>query len=493
MKPYAIDKVNKRVRDNITFMFALFDKVAKLQQITGLSATLAINISKVSDVNHDRDPVNNENEILFWKSMKLYDDINDGSVFSIFYTEEMTSKDCCEYDSDVQTVYLIRIRQKIGESFNIIPGQSFGIIPPQPIDLVSAFLNRLGITDHYKQIRVTSSANSMLKSKIPSARIHEAFLQGRISLSILEIFTFLIDLYSFPKKSMLRTLAEYCSDISRDRKCLYYLSSKDGSDEYRSIMLDFQNSEKRSSMLNWLELFPSCNPSYFLFIEHLPFIKPRYYSTTSCENNSIEFCFNVQPSGLCSKWLKEKVDLFSQGNQSDLYCFKKPFDIQNIGLSVSYMENAFYRPWIMIATGTGISPMISMINAKLNAINDIWLVYGCRYRKVDFLFKDRLVNWGFQEECSSALYQMDIVCSRDVKTHEKRYVQHLLIEKKEQLLNWIITRDAIIFVCGNKTGMIQAVHDTFIQILSIAEIKEPKKTLLEWSNIGKYKREVWAL
>lgn len=475
-------------------MFALSDKVNKLQQITGLSATLSINISKVSDVDHDRDSINNGNEILFWESMKLYDDTKDVSVFSIDYVEEMTTKDNCDYDSDVQTVYLVRIKQINSQPFNIIPGQSFGIIPPQPIDLVSAFLNRLGITDHYTQIRVASSnTNSISTSKIPSARIHEAFLQGRISLSILEIFTFLIDLYSFPKKSMLRTLAEYCSDISRDRKCLYYLSSKEGSDEYRSIMLNFQNSEKRSSILDWLELFPSCNPPYFLFIEHLPFIKPRYYSTTSYESNSIEFCFNVQPSGLCSRWLKEKLDSFSQGNPSKLHCFKKPVDIQNIGLSVSHMENAFHRPWIMIATGTGISPMISLINSKLNAINDIWLVYGCRYRKVDFLFKDRLSNWGFQEECNSALYQMDIVCSRDTKTHTKRYVQHLLIEKKEQLLDWIIARDAIIFVCGNKTGMIQAVHDTFIQILSTAEIKEPKKTLLEWSNIGKYRREVWAL
>jgi sulfite reductase alpha subunit-like flavoprotein len=481
------------------FVLPAENELAHLTQVSGLPAPISLTFKDFDKDTHG------EHTLDFWSHVKSLVHVDNECDYGVPFRVASKKQICfTNSDPDVQNVYLVQMvrdncSSNAASDVVPLPGGSFGILPPQPSPLVIDLLTRLGISEPYRKIYlppdIYKSTLNWSKS-IPSMRVREAFLQGRASLSPFDLFTYALDIYSFPKKSLLCEIAKYCGD-KREAKYLYYLSSKEGSDTYRSWM---QQSMKRpTSLLDWLLCFSSCNPPIMLWIEHLPCIKPRYYSTTlpvqseALGSIDLEFCFNVQPSGLCSKWLETLV--------SPIYC------IPNRSMSGIHCINTDHlsKPWIMVATGTGIAPMVSMIRERLSRAAtptqpSIWLIYGCRYRGIDSLFHDELMGLGFREDSTSNMI-LDLVTSRDSSLPSKRYVHHVFTEKRDRAIQWLFDRDATIFVCGNRTAMAQDMHATLLSLVRsrVQETvdsttrKDPaQELLLEWSKCGKYQREVWS-
>ncbi len=190
-------------------------------------------------------------------------------------------------------------------------------------------------------------------------------------------------------------------------------------------------------------------------------LSPRLYSVASSPlvfpnelhltAGVIDYELNNRPhKGVCSAFLEERTDVGDS-------------------IPVFYESNETFRlpeddsvPIIMIGTGTGIAPFRAFLQEREHrvATGENWLFFGDRYSGSDFLYGDEM-NYYHK---SGLLTKMDLAFSRD--HGEKIYVQHLLQEKCRELFEWIDSRGAVVYLCGNKRTMGKDVKTALKNIIS---------------------------
>jgi sulfite reductase (NADPH) flavoprotein alpha-component len=213
---------------------------------------------------------------------------------------------------------------------------------------------------------------------------------------------------------------------------------------------------ENESLADWLQRFEE--------------LETRDYSIASIpEQNQIELVVRQQCDetglGLGSGWLTSSAEI-----GEDVV-----INIRNN--TVFHLENTA-SPMIFIGNGSGIAGLLSHLNQRQrNGFEQNWLIFGEREQQFDFLFKDQLTQWND----SGFLKHLDMVFSRD--EHPKKYVQDLILEKADQLKNWV-DQGAYIYVCGSLNGMAQGLDDALRRILG--EVKFEKIRLEQ-----RYRRDVY--
>jgi len=342
------------------------------------------------------------------------------------------------------------------------PGDSIGILPENSPGMVDHIIKRLGCdptavfsvgapenNDSTNNNTTSSSVNGNgemngAEEKLLShlkwpCTVRNAFLHG-------------CDLTTAPRKSLLRVLAEHCTE-NTEKQRLLFLCSRQGRDSYATDIL-----AARPSLLDLLNTFPSCKPPLEALLDALPPLPPRMYSITcsptSCPT-TIQVAFTVvrytttsyqhitgssttngtvngtaaatthsiEREGVATTWLDRLctplIESSSQSQNSSITSTKSDTSTLHTPLRVPIFlrkggafkpPSDLSRPWIMIGPGTGVAPFRGFLQERrsriqqmeknnnkggtsVKNIGECWLYFGCRRPDLDYLYESDLKSF----------------------------------------------------------------------------------------------------
>ncbi|XP_054160971.1 methionine synthase reductase-like [Oppia nitens] len=436
-------------------------------------------------------------------------------------------------DSDVVTDYktileaTVRLDDNSSDVIAYEAGDSFGFIIGNYDEEVDQLIDycldlQSDKRDYYCQILTTE-----LFPHLPSIS------------KVKDLLKYYLELRSVPKKSFLRHLADFCSDLAHKRRLLE-LSSREGSDDYNKyIRNNFVN------ILDILRLFDSCRPPLAVLLANIACHTPRYYSVCNGpdpENrNQFKIAFSVtefQPRN--QRKDSQLLGVFT-GQLSRLFNRRQKSSTVDIGggdiadqltklslesdlrcLKVFKRKNPYFKlpatvstPIIMIGSGTGVAPFVGFLEQRQlvgrtqrSAIpsGECWLLYGCRYRRKDYIYGDQLKQ--FVDD--RVLTQLCVCFSRDVTPttitdggngggggdeESPKYVQNLIQKYGQSLYKLIDTKRAIVYVCGDLKGMSIDVYNAFVAIVEQNGHKSREdsvKYVRQLQSDRRYLQDIWT-
>ncbi|UJL47711.1 assimilatory sulfite reductase (NADPH) flavoprotein subunit [Virgibacillus sp. NKC19-16] len=241
-------------------------------------------------------------------------------------------------------------------------------------------------------------------------------------------------------------------------------------------------------LLDLIKDFPPREVPPSEFVQILRKIPARLYSiTSSYKANPEEVHLTIgtvrynahgrNRLGVCSGQSAERAEL---GSLLPIYIQRNP--------NFKFPADA-NTPVIMIGPGTGVAPFRSFLEEREETGVDgkTWLFYGDQHFSTDFLYQVEWQKW-LKE---GVLSRMDVAFSRDLA--EKVYVQHLMLEKSEELYQWL-KEGANVYVCGDEKRMAKDVNHTLITILEQEggmSYEEAEVYLKDMRQQKRYQRDIY--
>ncbi|KAE8394953.1 cytochrome P450 [Aspergillus alliaceus] len=308
------------------------------------------------------------------------------------------------------------------------PGDHLNILPVNPPGTVSRVLAHFDLAPDY-----SITINSFNTLGVPHAT----------PVLAAELFSSYVELSQPATRNNLKVLtATAQSDADKQELICFH-------DSYNSLVRD-----KRVSVLDLLEQFPSISLPIAAFISMLPALRVRTYSLSMApsfkpSHSSLTFSIVNEPAwsgngqylGVGSNYLA------SLTLGSILYISPRPAK-DDFHLPIDQSST----PIIMICAGSGLAPFLSFIQDRMVRLQQgkplakALLFFGCRGPHLDDLYHEELSEFE-----SAGVVEVHRAYSK-APDHDLakgcRYVQHRLVTEAEAIQD-LWARNAKVYVCGS--------------------------------------------
>ncbi|KAI9579774.1 methionine synthase reductase [Glossina fuscipes] len=384
-----------------------------------------------------------------------------------------------EADGQLHTKSITEIKFDVKKiwDFTWQPGNTIGILPHNDESDVEDILKYLNLENKADNLCVFQLMQESKKTKYPS------HIPNRTTPR--EVLRDCLNLRGVLKKQFLRTLAEYCSDIS-DVSFLKCISSKEGSAYYNEIIL-----QNAFTLLDILKTCPSCQPPLSLLVEHLPRLLPREYSIASSPLiNSNEFriifsIFSTNP-GITTKMLQSKpAQVLMYLRQPNKFC---------------YTEDDFQNDQILIAVGgAALAPYLGFLQHKQCLIEKgasgvagkTWLFVGGVSPQA-IAHRSQLMQWLSKNVLNKFIESHSRSPSA---TNSYQYIHEALNANSKVFIDLLLQPQTSIYVCADGSQISAALEATICKCLSKEiniEQSEAQNIIKDYRRQNKYREDFWC-
>jgi cytochrome P450 / NADPH-cytochrome P450 reductase len=386
---------------------------------------------------------------------------------------ELQRRDC-ERPSERSTRHL-EIALPPGLTYSA--GDHLGVIPRNGLDTIRRVLLRFKL-DPSLYVTITMRAN---------AATH---LPVNEPVPLLGVLANRSELQDIATRAQLATLAAHANDAA-ERRTLLALA---GDDEASQGRYREQVFAPRKSVLDMLDEFPSCAPSFETFLDLMPPLRPRYYSISSSPLAADVCSITVGVldaaalsghgafRGVCSNYLA------AQPAEATLYGF-----IRKPTIPFHPPENP-HAPMIMVGPGTGVAPFRGFLQERAALkkqgapVGPSLLFFGCRDPLQDFLYEEEMRRFE-----AAGVTRLICAFSRE-PGRPKSYVQQAIADHGEEVWR-LLQQEGIVFVCGEAARMAPGVRQAFIDLFVArtgAAVADGKAWLAGLATSQRYLEDIWA-
>ena len=320
------------------------------------------------------------------------------------------------------------------DSSDFNPGDTFAVFPQNPAEKVQELMKRLAWKDRKVTISQNSSNQISFTNHYPSP----------VLLS--DLLTHHIDLHRPASRYFIYLLGQFAQGLHKEK--LLEMASKDltGRNEFhRYVTKEYRNVCEVLYDFSSIETLPL---EYFL--ESVRLIRPREFSIAGSQDlrllvSQVTFStlMNRNIKGFCTEFLAQaKI-----GDRIKGQVVKGRFEIPSLT-----------QPVILIATGTGIAPIWSIMESRIKqGMTENLLFYGVRHPDHDFYFKEEIEK-----------YQSSGLCSAFIAFSQngpKTYVQDL-ISVNSSLVNSYLFNNCSVLICGKAKMLGKSIKASLISCLN---------------------------
>ncbi|PWN52918.1 cytochrome P450 family protein [Violaceomyces palustris] len=303
-----------------------------------------------------------------------------------------------------------------------------------------------------------------------------------------DILSGYVELAQPVSKRLLKVLASMCKDEGENR------SIEVLEERYQEDVLD-----KRVSLIDLLEVYPSCDCSFSFYLENLSRLKVRQYSISSSPLHSADLATLTFDVLAAKSFSGLTVYLGAASNYLSSLKVGDELDCSVKSSSDFHLPDDIETPIVLFASGTGISPFRGFIQERAlqkasgRKVGKVVLFYGCRNRS-DFLHSDELEAWSRGED---AFLDLRVVFSRpgagdDPGLEGERYVQHRVWRQREDIIR-LYKEGAQFYTCGSAKRLSASLKSTLVDIVAENKGLDKERAALLLDEVAKerYRTDVF--
>jgi sulfite reductase alpha subunit-like flavoprotein len=382
------------------------------------------------------------------------------------------------------------------------PGDIITIYPknfPEDVEGLIRLMDWTDVADKPLVFRTTATSN-LIETSIPPI----AHLYPVPKPTLRSLLTHNLDITAIPRRFFFEVISKFTEDPMHRQRLLEFTNPA-----FTDEFFDY-TSRPRRSMLEVLHDFPSVRIPWKFVPYIFPVLRGRQFSIASGGRSKYSGDKSTEVE-ICVALVKYQTVLrkIRQGVCSRYLASLASGTVINVSLQAGtfrFDSDDAQSPVLMIAPGTGVAPMRSLIWERA-LFAEIWqrnrdpekkrlvpgkavLIFGGRNYTKDYLF-------GNEWKCPTLDVQVFTAFSRDQK--EKRYVQDVIREKARLVYDMLVKQDATVYICGSSGKMPiavrQALLDAFVEGGRVEDWnfteQHAEEVLLSMEREGRYVQETW--